>query len=184
MRRSYDPPVTRVCTYCHTSFTLPAAWVRKGGGAFCSRDCKAAAERTLVTLICKNCLNSFTTLPAYQRKGIVLYCSKACYNMSRQLPLEARWWKKVLKTDTCWLWQGMHTGAGYGTILSQGKGSPVLMAHRVGWTIGHGPISEDIEVLHHCDTRLCVNFEKCLFLGTQADNIIDMISKGRGWWQK
>jgi DNA invertase Pin-like site-specific DNA recombinase len=35
-----------------------------------------------------------------------------------------------------------------------------------------------MKVLHHCDTRNCINPEH-LFLGTQADNIADMDAKGR-----
>jgi hypothetical protein len=35
-------------------------------------------------------------------------------------------------------------------------------------------------VLHRCDNRWCVNYEECLFLGTNSDNMKDAWNKGRG----
>lgn len=54
-------------------------------------------------------------------------------------------------------------------------------AHRVGWEMRHGPIPPDVSVLHRCDTPRCVEH---LFLGTQADNVVDMRAKGRGASQR
>lgn len=34
-----------VCATCDTAFSIPAAWARKGGGAFCSVACKAAESQ-------------------------------------------------------------------------------------------------------------------------------------------
>jgi hypothetical protein len=52
------------------------------------------------------------------------------------------------------------------------------LAHRVAWEKVHGPIPQGMQVLHRCDTPLCVNVEH-LFLGTNADNQRDKASKGR-----
>ena len=86
-----------------------------------------------------------------------------------------RFWTKVNKTETCWLWiAGKDTG-GYGTIIYKGK---TQKAHRVAWQIYFGAIPDGMCVLHQCDVRNCIKPEH-LFLGTQADNIEDMCRKGR-----
>jgi hypothetical protein len=75
----------------------------------------------------------------------------------------------------CWIWGGSINGYGYGRIY--GKHEPIKLAHRISYTIFNGPIN-DLSVLHKCDVRCCVNPDH-LFLGTQRDNVHDMISKGR-----
>ena len=88
---------------------------------------------------------------------------------------EDKFWSRVLKTETCWIWQAGKTTAGYGEIRF--KGNPCY-AHRVSWELSHGPIPEGFEILHKCDTPSCVNPEH-LFVGTQSQNIRDCIRKGR-----
>ena len=51
-------------------------------------------------------------------------------------------------------------------------------AHRYSWMIHRGAIPIGVFVLHTCDTPACVNPQH-LFLGTNQDNITDMMSKGR-----
>lgn len=51
-------------------------------------------------------------------------------------------------------------------------------AHRLAWIERHGPIPEGMVVMHTCDNPPCVNIEH-LRLGTTAENVADMMAKGR-----
>lgn len=90
----------------------------------------------------------------------------------------ARFWSKVAPIegpDDCALWTGtvLRTGYGQFATASPKKG---WQAHRAAWELTRGPVPEGQNVLHHCDVKLCVAH---LFLGTQADNILDMVAKNR-----
>lgn len=90
--------------------------------------------------------------------------------------LETKFWKRVIKTDGCWLWTGAITTFGYGHIhLGMGK---FRDAHRVSWGLHNGDVPEGLSVLHHCDNPPCTRPDH-LFVGTQADNVEDMDRKGR-----
>lgn len=90
-----------------------------------------------------------------------------------------RFWAKVIKTDDCWNWTGLKSESTkklfYGVIKI---GSRRVMVHRLSYEMHRGPIPEGKQVCHHCDNGLCVRPDH-LFLGTQRDNVRDMISKGR-----
>jgi len=79
----------------------------------------------------------------------------------------------------CWLWTGSTIGSSHGQI-SRGRREGPLVASRVAWTLANGPIPDGLFVLHRCDNinGPCVNVAH-LFLGTQADNVQDMVNKRR-----
>lgn len=63
----------------------------------------------------------------------------------------------------------------YTTISINGK---KFKAHRLSYMLYIGEIPDGLVICHKCDNKGCVNpFH--LFLGTQKDNIMDCISKGR-----
>ena len=91
-------------------------------------------------------------------------------------PVEARFWERFNKTNTCWLWNRPLQQTGYGQIFSEGR---PIAAHRLSWQLHFGAIPEGMSVCHTCDVKHCVN-PSHLFLGSPKDNTHDMIKKGRG----
>lgn len=96
-------------------------------------------------------------------------------------PAIDRFWSKVEISedkDACWIWKAGLSNKGYGSFNFQKK---MTSAHRVAYQLTHGEIPEGLCVLHNCpggDNPACCN-PNHLFLGTQLDNIRDMVQKGR-----
>ena len=88
----------------------------------------------------------------------------------------------VVRKDGCWGWRGRSIRAGY-PLIKVGWPSLCLRANRASWMLAFGDIPDGQCVLHHCDNALCTNPDH-LFLGTQADNVADMVRKGRSAHQR
>jgi len=113
----------------------------------------------IVCLYCKSIVN----LPKANQRH---YCSDAC-----------RFWDKVEKLgpDECWNWTAAKCHQGYGHFRYK---KHLINAHRFAWFLTHGPVPDNLDVLHTCDNESCCN-PSHLFLGTHTDNMVDMVKKGR-----
>lgn len=120
----------------------------------------------------------------YRKAGIAIRSSPDFTITDREF-IKAFWSKvKIESFDGCWEWQGALSFHGYGRVQSTkvlGRGS--LSAHRISWIITFGWIDPMLSILHRCDNRKCVK-PTHLFLGTQHENVLDMVSKGRHWKQR
>ena len=136
---------------------------------------KGHPGETLVDFICLACGK-----PVRRSLGLLgegKTCSRSCSARMTGGGPEARFWARVRKTDSCWLWTGARSDHGYGVLRPQA--APQVRVHRLSWAMHRGPIPEGLHVLHRCDVRSCVNPDH-LFLGSQADNMADMWAKQRG----
>lgn len=132
---------------------------------------RARLRSPAIWFTCERCGRQFREKPSAKPR----FCSWACYSPPSRAE---RFWAKVDKTgeNGCWLWTGATTTKGYGHMRWGGK---TVTASRVSWELAHGPITDGLHVLHHCDNPPCVN-PAHLFLGTIKDNSQDMTRKGRG----
>ena len=74
---------------------------------------------------------------------------------------EARFWAKVEKTESCWLWTGAIQPTGYGYFATPdtrpGRRQRHAYAHRLAYELLRGPIPEGLTIDHLCRVRRCVN---------------------------
>lgn len=103
------------------------------------------------------------------------------YGHRSKKTLTERFWSKVNKgsPEDCWEWTGARLPWGYGRMQKNGH---LVGSHCVAYELAYGSVPKGYFVLHKCDNPPCCN-PSHLFLGTNQDNMNDMISKGRGWWQ-
>lgn len=102
--------------------------------------------------------------------------------ITKSIPPLARFELYTIKNEEgCWGWKGPKAVTGYGVLMVNGK---LMLAHRFSYEIYSGKIPKGKHILHSCDTPSCVN-PAHLRPGTDADNAMDKISRGRQTrWEK
>jgi len=87
----------------------------------------------------------------------------------------AVFWSKVDKSGECWIWTGTRLPTGYGRFYD---GEKMVNAHRHALLLSGVRIHKNELACHRCDNPPCVR-PSHLFVGTQRENILDAMSKGR-----
>ena len=67
--------------------------------------------------------------------------------------LSDRFWDRVNKTDSCWLWMGK-IDDGYGRFFIGGK---YYLVHRMAYVVLKEKLQENTQVDHLCKVRNCIN---------------------------
>lgn len=127
-----------------------------------------------------------TSVVINSRRGIAPHPNPiyAFYGFSKTI--EKRFWNKVKKTESCWIWTAAKLVDGYGQ-LSRGSQAfdriypKMVRANIASWIIHKGHIPEGMCVCHNCpggDNPSCVNPDH-LWLGTKKDNSQDCSKKNR-----
>jgi hypothetical protein len=93
---------------------------------------------------------------------------------------DERFFAKVERRDGHLIWTGARSKGSptedpYGVFWD---GTDRVKAHRWAYERWVGPIPDGHLVRHSCDITLCVDFEH-LLTGTNADNMADMVRRGR-----
>lgn len=86
-----------------------------------------------------------------------------------------QFFKRVNKTESCWLWMGSLTDDGYGYANERIDGHVVkIFAHRYSYELHKGPIPKGMQMRHFiCEVRRCCNPDH-LRVGTHTDNQRDI----------
>jgi hypothetical protein len=161
----------------------------------------------LLERACSTCGRGFTA-PTPRRGPPRRTCSRSCATRGprRRVPLAERFWRHVQKTETCWLWTGLHkpNGAGVLTIRAAGRARQVSAA-RVSWDLHVGPISPGRRIWRRCRRPACVRPDHLVLVrrgSTRATDSVDHpvearvaighrqpgasadLSRRRTWWTR
>jgi len=101
-------------------------------------------------------------------------------------------WVSIAGPDECWNWTGALNTGGYGLFSvrstpdqyeASGRTRSQVLAHRIAFHVGVAELDAGLHICHTCDNPRCCN-PGHLFRGSMFDNVQDMISKRRAWWQQ
>lgn len=131
----------------------------------------------------RTCVICDKTFAPSRKRPNARCCSKACGSKlgartDSKTPDQkiASFWARIDQSGDCWVWTGAKAKSGYGAVTIFGKTKP---AHRVAYELAHGvALTSRQFVCHSCDNRACCN-PAHLWVGSNQDNIEDMLRKGR-----
>lgn len=115
------------------------------------------------------------------RNGVCAILNKEGLIHLNSLQKAELFWSKLNKNapNGCWEWPGANsshwTRSGYGVIQINGR---KIKTHRHAYELAFGKIPDGLFVCHKCDNKLCCNPDH-FFLGTNRDNIIDLVVKNK-----
>lgn len=98
------------------------------------------------------------------------------YDYLRLSPsVRSAFFKRIRKTNTCWLWTGYLKQDGYGLFK---VGKRFFHVHRLAMILSGRHVPSGLCVMHACDNPSCVRPDH-LSIGTKQQNSADMVRKGR-----
>jgi hypothetical protein len=68
--------------------------------------------------------------------------------------MPAAFMRKVLITESCWLWTGARNGRGYGHFYYGGR---MVKSHRLSFTLLRSQVPDELVIDHLCQNKACVN---------------------------
>jgi hypothetical protein len=102
-------------------------------------------------------------------------------NKPRPLAERVTYFRLTADPSACWIWPGTKNqkSGGYGTVWDYSqRPRRKVYAHRAVWELIHGPVPDGLFCCHVCDVPSCFN-PNHIFLGTKAENNVDMRHKHR-----
>lgn len=95
---------------------------------------------------------------------------------NKRVDVKSRLLSKVSISESgCWEYTGALDRCGYGKFKVNGRN---LGAHKISYIIHKCDYDQSLCIMHSCDNPRCINPDH-LSPGTHAENVADMISKGR-----
>lgn len=91
--------------------------------------------------------------------------------------LSMRFWSKVNKGPSCWIWAGSVAPNGYGKMSV--RSNHTMTVHRVSWVLAGRVLKSGMCLDHLCRNRLCVNPDH-LELVTHRENVLRGVSSPAG----
>lgn len=167
-------PVKLNCVTCEKEFFVDPYRIKQNA-RFCSKRCFNVKWESKHIFNCQNCGKEHIAFG--YTKGRKKYCSRQCMEEFKHTPIEQKIKKSyIIEANGCWRWiKSFVLTTGYGKLDHKGK---TYSAHRESYKIFKGEIPKGKHICHSCDNKWCINPDH-LWIGTQKQNIQDMIAKGR-----